>query len=129
MARSFAREVGKHKGRIGSWAFLIGVIIAVIVGLLSGVIGEGMISLLVVVLVIIGIVVGLLNVNDEETTPFLMSGAVLVIVGSLGGNAMAVLSNSVLTAWVPNILSSLLMIFVPATIIVAVKNVWGLAHD
>lgn len=113
--------MAKNKGNlIGSWAFLIGVIIAIILGL----VGSGMISQAVLtVLVVIGLIVGLLNIADEEATPFLLSGAVLIIAGSLGGSALSAISS------LDRILDALLAIFVPATIIVAVKNVFSLARQ
>ena len=52
-----------------------------------------------------------------------MSGAVLIIASALGGNVMGTLP------YVGSILDALLVIFVPATVIVAVKNVFSLARD
>lgn len=102
---------------IGSWAFLIGVILAIILALASA-----MTPVLMWVLVVVGLVVGFLNVADEETEPFLISGAVLVIVSSLGQNVVGV------SPLFERILDSLLLIFVPATIVVAIKNVFSLAR-
>jgi len=110
-----AKKVGDV---IGRWAFLIGFILAIILGLF-GPINQTWTA----VLVIIGIVVGLLNVADKEVTPFLMSGAVLIIASALGQNVIGVIGA------VNGILSALLAIFVPATIIVAVKNVFSLAKN
>ncbi|MBS3086489.1 hypothetical protein J4422_02200 [Candidatus Pacearchaeota archaeon] len=103
---------------LGRWAFLIGVILAVVLGFLGPVSGTW-----AMVLVVIGIIVGLLNVADREVTPFLMSGAVLIIASALGGNLLGGLP------YVGAILDALLAIFVPATVIVAVKNVFSLARS
>lgn len=103
---------------VGRWAFLIGVILAVILGAMGPVTGSW-----AIVLVIIGILVGLLNVGDSEVMPFLMSGVVLVITSALGGNLMGNIP------YVGTILDALLVIFVPATVIVAVKNVFNLARN
>ncbi len=101
---------------LGSWAFLIGVVLAVILGAL------GQINPMIAwVLVAIGLVVGLLNVADEEATPFLMSGAVLIIASGLGQGLVGI-------QLVDDILSALLLIFVPATIIVAIRNVFTIAR-
>lgn len=111
--------MAKGKGSIvGAWAFLIGVVLAVILGFL-GEINQTM----AVILVIIGLIVGLLNIADEEATPFLMSGTVLIIASAFGGNVLAVTLPKI-----SSVLGALMMIFVPATIIVAIKNVFGLAH-
>lgn len=110
--------MAKSKGNfIGSWAFLIGVILAVILGFIGSVSGA-----MLTTLVVIGLIVGLLNIADEEAGPFLMSGAVLIIASSFGGDALQTITS------VDNILSALLAIFVPATIIVAIKNVFSLAR-
>ncbi len=108
-------------GVIGQWAFLIGVIVAVIVGLL----GLAANSTVAIILMIIGIVVGLLNVSDKEAMPFLLSGAVLIIASYMGKGAIT----SVSIVDLPGILTALMAIFVPATIIVAVKNVFSIARN
>ena len=78
---------------------------------------------LVLVLVVLGLIVGFLNVADEETTPFLLSGVVLIIASSLGGDVMSKVP------YVSPIREALLVLFVPATIIVAIKNVFKLARN
>jgi len=108
--------LAKKGNTIGSWAFLIGVVLAVILGAL----GE-LTALVITILVILGIVIGLLNISDEEVQPFLMAGAVLVIVASLGNDVMS--SVKILS----NILNAVLALFVPATMIVALKSVFALA--
>ena len=104
----------------GAWAFLIGVILAVILGLFSG---GSLNALWTWILVLIGIVVGLFNVTDKEVTPFMMAGAVLVIVSSLGANVMEAVG------LLNGVLNAIMAIFVPATIIVAIKSVFALAKN
>lgn len=117
------KEMGSH---IGRWAFLIGVILCVVIALFSW-LGWGTAivqsSGMTAFLIILGLVVGFLNITDREVTPFLWSGAVLVIVASMG---QSVMGNVVV---VDNILQALLVLFIPATIIVAVKNVFALAKN
>ena len=102
---------------IGSWSFLIGLVIAVLIPLF----GIALNNTLVMVLIVIGLIIGLLNIADEEVTPFLLSGTALVIVSAFGVDVVR--SVPVFQ----NILTALLTLFVPATIIVAVKNVFSLA--
>ncbi len=110
--------MARKENRLGSWAFLIGLVIAVIVGFgFGGNLNQGM----VLTLFVIGLIVGLLNVADEEATPFLMSGVVLVIVASLSKDVLSTV------AFIGSVLDALLILFVPATVIVAVKNVFQLA--
>lgn len=116
--------VREGKGNlIGSWAFLIGVVLAIIIGLF-GVVN----STLLLILVVIGLIVGLLNIADEEASPFLMSGAVLIIASALGQSSFQAIGEGQLIETLSGMLNALLVIFVPATIIVAIKNVFGLAR-
>ena len=110
--------MARKGSKIGGWAFLIGLVIAVIVGFgLGGNLSQGM----VITLFVIGLIVGLLNIADEEVTPFLMSGTVLVIVASLSKDVLSTV------AFVGSVLDALLILFVPATVVIAVKNVFQLA--
>lgn len=107
----------KNKGSVlGSWAFLIGVILALVFGLVGN-----LSSLWTYVLVVLGLVIGLLNIADEEVAPFLMAGTVLVIVSTLGQGVVN------LVPWFSITLQALTILFVPATIIVALKHVFSMA--
>lgn len=112
------RSTGANMNVLGGWAFLIGVILAVIIGI--GVLEQS--TGLAIVLLIIGIIIGLLNIGEHEVGAFLMSGVVLIIAASLGGDALAVVS------WLDNVFKNLLAIFVPATIVVAIKHAFSLAR-
>lgn len=107
----------KTENLIGGWAFLIGVVLAIVLGAIGTITPT-----LMWVLVLIGILVGFLNISAEETEPFLMSGTVLIIASALGQNVIGV------SSLFNSILSSLLLIFVPSTIIVAIRNVFNLAR-
>ena len=113
--------MAKAKSKLGGWAFLIGVILAVVLGIFMPV--GGLNQTWVWILVVIGLVVGFLNVTSEEASHFLMSGAILVIVSAFGSGVLQD------TAILSNIMTTLLTIFVPATIIVAIKNVFSLARS
>jgi len=114
------KKGGKHS--LTSWAFLIGVIIALVLGFLGTINATW-----TWILVIIGLVVGFLNVSESETHSFLWSGIVLIIASSFGQDAIgAALING--EPVLSNVLQALLLIFVPATIVVAVKNSFNLAR-
>lgn len=110
--------------KIGSIAFIIGVIIALLIGIVS--FGE-FDATLVFVLIVMGLIVGLLNVGSHETTPFLMSTVSLVIVTALGGNVLG--ATPVVGKYLASTLSSLMTFVIPATIIVALKTIYALAQD
>ncbi len=107
----------KTNNKIGAWAFLIGVILAIIFAFLS------MQTWVIWLFLLVGIFVGLLNISETETKPFLFAGTILVIISALSGNVFASVK------YVPNFLTNLMTIFTPATIIVALKSVFSLAKN
>jgi hypothetical protein len=110
-------------GTLGSWSFLVGLILAVILGLGYG--GAYQSTMLWVIFAL-GIVVGLLNIAGAEVGAFLTSGTILVLVSFLGVQV------GVFDAVAPvlgNILRGILTLFVPATIIVALKAVFVMARN
>jgi uncharacterized membrane protein len=111
--------MAKTQNLLGSWAFLIGVILAIVLGL----IGVQITEVLTIVLVVIGIVVGLFNINAKESTPFLLSGIALIIASVFGVSAVSAVPK------LGMVLIDLLVIFVPATIVVALRNVFVLARN
>jgi len=106
-----------NKKTFGSWAFLIGFVLALIFGVI------GVAQVIAWVLVALGLVVGFLNIADDETHQFLMSGAVLVIVSYMGSQAMAIMPIFA------NVLMAMMLLFIPATVIVAIKSVFALAKN
>jgi hypothetical protein len=103
---------------LGAWAFLIGVILAVVLGFLGGAT-----SGFALILVIIGLIIGLLNVTGKEINAFMMAGIVLIIASTFGDGVVSGV------ATLSNILDALLLIFVPAVIIVAIKSMFHLAKN
>ncbi|HLD34133.1 MAG TPA: hypothetical protein VJB66_05375 [Candidatus Nanoarchaeia archaeon] len=107
---------------IGSWAFIIGVVAAVVLGI--GLTADYK-KVLVWILFFLGLVIGMLNVTAKETQSFLTAGTLLALMSFLG------LQVGVFTEapFVVNILNGILTLFIPATIIVALKAVYMLAQD
>lgn len=110
--------------KIGSWAFIIGVVIAIIVGLLgSGVFGP-IATWIPLVMVILGVLIGLLNISDKEITNFLV--AVIALLAASGVNWALIPTVGVpLGAIFGNIAS----LMAPAAIIVGIKAVWNMASS
>ncbi len=111
----------KSKNILGAWSFLAGVILAVIVGVMPS--WSATSGTAALVLVVLGIVIGLLNVGGKELKDFMLAGAVLVVVSALaGGNQYLGL-----IPYVGNIVNALVVLFVPATIVVALKSLFAMA--
>jgi hypothetical protein len=113
--------VRMRDNRLGSWSFLIGLILAVVLGL-------GLTSYqkeLTWILFLMGVVVGLVNVTAHETQSFLTAGTILALLSFLGIQ-VGVFDGAEAIA---NILRGILTLFIPATIVVALKAVYELAHE
>jgi len=113
--------------QVGTWAFLLGAILALVAGIFGGVLAayEGYILLLLVVL---GLVVGFLNIKDREIDKFLLASVALILVGSANltaANTVVPLLGTTLQAIVTN----LARFVAPATLLVSLQAIYNLAKD
>ena len=117
---------------VGAWAFLIGVILAIVIGLATSLIPIPELARFSAqiygVLVILGLIVGAMNVTSKDSHTFMIAGAVLVIVSKFGmesvtGSLIGIGIGEAITST----FSALLALFVPATILVALKVVFSIA--
>ncbi|MBA7494839.1 hypothetical protein ES702_05416 [subsurface metagenome] len=118
---------------LGAWAFLIGVVLAIIIGLATTLIPIPTLikysAQIYGILVVLGLVVGSLNVTTgKDSQTFLIAGAVLVIVSKFGMESVtgSLIGIGIGDA-VASVFGALLVLFVPATIIVALKMVFSIA--
>jgi hypothetical protein len=109
--------------RVGSWAFIVGVIVALLIGVFS----DGGTPVATTVLIVLGIIVGLLNVTGRETTPFLLASVSLVIVSYMGGPVLSQVAS--IGPVLQGVLNAITTFVIPSTIIVALKAIYALAHD
>ena len=125
--------IKSKENTLGAWAFLIGVILAILIGITSSTLIPiptltKYSSSIYAILAILGIIVGFMNVTNKDSQTFLIAGAVLVIVSKMGMDSV---TGSLIGIGVGNVVTSifgaLLALFVPATIIVALKTVFGIA--
>jgi hypothetical protein len=121
------------ENEVGAWSFLIGVILAILIGLATSLIPIPALtkfsSPIYGLLVILGLIIGAWNVpSGKDSQKFLIAGAVLVIVSKFG---MESVRGSLIGIGIGDAVSSvfgaLLVLFVPATIVVALKNVFSVA--
>ena len=112
--------------KLGNYSFTIGVIIAIVLGLVSlGTATPWLASLLVV----LGLVVGFINVTGKETREFLLVGVVLIIAAAMGGAGNTLGGVEVIGPYLQGIFSQVLAFVVPATVVVALKDVWNLGQN
>ncbi len=96
--------------KIGHWAFIVGIIIAVLAGFSE-------FYYLPTILFILGLIVGLLNITERESTPFLVAVITLLLIGTAGFQL------GFLTPLVSRILSNFLAFISATALLVALKQV------
>jgi hypothetical protein len=103
-------------GFIGFWAFIVGLILAVVAGIFWP-----QNTTLIVVLIILGVIIGFLNITAKEFVLFLLAVIALVVVG----NVFAPLTVLSLGKILGNMLSYVAILVAPAAIIAAIKALWA----
>lgn len=96
--------------RIGRWAFLGGIVLAILAGFVA-------VPYLAVLLFVLGLIVGFLNIKEKESTRFLVAVIVLLLVG------VASLELGKLTPVITPILQSFIAFVSAAGLVVAIKQV------
>jgi len=113
---------------VGAWAFLIGVVLAVLVGLFAG---SNLNPVILAILAGLGIIVGYF-VAEKDVQTFLFASVSLVLVSYAGVQGLilsAAVSGVNIGKIISSMMSALLVLFVPATIIVALKTVFSIAKS
>ncbi|MFA4886885.1 MAG: hypothetical protein WC595_01605 [Candidatus Nanoarchaeia archaeon] len=104
--------------KVGSWSFIVGFLIALVLGAI------GLTTPTVVyALLVLGLVVGILNISDKEIVPFLVATVALIVAGSAAG------SISQIPPSISNILVNITIFVVPAAVIGSVKAIYALASS
>ncbi|MCD6195033.1 hypothetical protein J7K05_02465 [bacterium] len=102
---------------VGKWAFIIGVIIAVISGFWT-------VPAVTLVMVILGLLVGFLNVTGEETQIYLVASVALMIIGAtlLNQTVLSTLT-SVLGDWLQSVLTNFVAFVTASALVVALRAI------
>jgi ATP synthase protein I len=103
-------------GTVGKWAFIVGLVIAVIAGLLFQAVW------VVWVLALLGVVVGLLNISTEETERFLLAAIAFL----LSATALGVIP--LIGGLIDNILAYVAAFVAGATVVVALVTLFRTAR-
>lgn len=96
--------------RIGHWAFLGGIVLAILAGFVD-------IPYLTVVLFVLGLIVGFLNIKDKESPRFLIAVITLLLVGVVSQEF------GKLTPVITPILNSFIAFVSAVGLVVAIKQV------
>ena len=111
----------EHK--IGHYAFIAGVLLAILLGLMpaSFTISNSTVALLV----ILGFIVGILNIKTKDSNSFLIAAITLMI----GASAYQLLIGTIpaIGVYLQQIMLMVVVFVAPASLIVALKSIYGLA--
>lgn len=118
-----------EQNSMGVYAFLLGIVIAIIAGFLMP--GNGM---AVLVLAVLGIIVGLLNITDKEAVAYLIAN-IAFVTGAAGLNAVIIaiggMTGPLAMVFTPlaAVVSYLVSFVAPGAAVVALKAIYVLAKD
>jgi hypothetical protein len=109
---------------IGKWAFLVGLIAAIVIAVMAG---SGVPLWAVLLLALDGVIVGILNVTDDEASSFLVAAVAFMV----GFRVLAELLGQVLVQFpmVGSIFTMLNVFVAPSAVIVAIKVMFDMARD
>jgi hypothetical protein len=127
---------GEIWGKIGSWSFIIGVIIALLVGLYAAynleTSGQTFGGIIAWILAVLGFIVGIVSaygmgtITEKETPNFLLAGIALVVM-------YGVFKGISLEPWIGSLLHgismSLSILIAPAVGILAIKAIWDIGKE
>jgi len=112
------------QNNIGNWAFIIGVIVAIIAGLF----GTEIIPYSAAILVVLGIVVGFMNIGTKKKSEFLIAAIALMVAGAASLSALVALpAVGGVGSWLIGITANVIVFVAPAALVVALQDVYNLA--
>jgi hypothetical protein len=117
----------KLVNKLIAYAFMAGVIIALVLGLVSARLSPGTVAVLTTVLILAGIVVGFFNITPDEAKDYVMYVTAIVIVTSLGGDILGKVQ--MVGPYLESVLGTILAFVLPSVVIVGIKAVINLAKD
>ena len=117
------------KNQVGKWAFLIGVVLAVISGIGSGLAQAwGTNAWLMLLLVVLGLIVGFVNITAKEVQGFLVAAIALLVAGTANLASVNTLIPS-LGSILEGIINMVILLVAPAALIVCLRAVYGFAAE
>ncbi len=109
-----------NQSHIGRWAFIVGLIIAILLGFIT-------FSYASLVLVILGLIVGFLNVSEKEANSYLIAVVALMMVGVAGLQSLSVLGT--FYTWIEGVLASFITFVAASGVVVAIKSLFEFGKE
>ena len=113
--------------KVGSWAFIVGLVIAVLAGVVIK--EQQWMGWLILVLGVLGLIVGFLNVTARESTPFLVAAIALVVSATSFNAVLALIPSSQVVSIVQVVLGNIAVCVAPAAVLVALRAIYALASS
>lgn len=121
--------------KVGSYAFLLGVVIAVLAGLvqlvelvLGTVLIPGIAPWIAIVLVVLGLIVGLLNIHDKHVSDFLIATIAVAMIGLVALNPAIMVVDPIVSV-INAIIGNVVTLAAPAALVVGLKQIFSLAKE
>jgi hypothetical protein len=102
--------------KVGFWAFIIGLVLALVGGLIAP-----HNATVVVILVVLGLIVGILNITGRETMLFLVATIALIV----ASGAFAPLSIGSIGAKLDDMVRLIATFMAPAAVVASIKAIWA----
>ena len=122
-----------HENSVGAWAFLIGVVLALIIGIFTTLLPIPALidysAYIYGVLVLLGLLVGFMISGGKDSQTFSFAGIIIIVASKFGmesmsGSLIGIGLNNLMTS----VFSALLALFIPATIVVALKTLFSISR-
>jgi hypothetical protein len=101
--------------KIGRWAFILGVVVAIILGFTS-------FSYSTLILVMLGLIVGFLNISYKETDSYLIAVVAMLVIGFSGLQVFTILNTGIYD-WIETVLTSFITFVAASGLVVAVRSI------
>lgn len=108
--------------QMGAWAFVLGLVIAIIAGFVAPNSGPA-----ALVLGVLGIIVGLLNISEREASTFLISSIAFVVAFNGLAGVLSVIPG--IGGFLPSVLNYLVIFVAPGAAVVAIKALFSVARQ
>jgi len=112
------------ENKYGNWAFIVGVVLAIILGLFGEMEGvKAYATTITYIVIVLGLIVGFINISHKEATNFLISAIALLAVGTAGLEILPMVGT-----YIGGVLTKIVAFVAPAAVIVALKAVYDFEY-
>ena len=115
---------------LGSWAFILGVLIALVGGAFGGFV-VAFAPWVTLILVVLGLIVGFLNITAKEVNDFLIAAIALASISALANTANLAAFDTALPSFgtvLQSIVLNIAAFVSPAALVVALKAIYSMGR-